>query len=91
MERTEKRVASERNTEGPAEVQLAHIVRPPLEQEGITYWRSCAEIQIQILVKAWLKKLKLASLEGETVIFRAPANLTGEWVETLLKHKQEAA
>jgi chromosomal replication initiation ATPase DnaA len=43
------------------------------------------------LVKAWLEKLQLVSLEGETVTFRAPSKFIGEWIETHLKHKLEVA
>jgi plasmid replication initiation protein len=91
MERTEKRVATERKTDAPAEVQLALIERTPLEDA----WENVLEIMRrnigQDVVKAWLEKLQLVSLDGETVIFRAPTKFIGEWIEMHLKHKLEAA
>lgn len=91
MERTEKRVITESKAPAQPEMQLALIERTPLEDA----WENVLEVMRKQIgtdqVKAWLEKLHIVSLEGQTLTFRAPTKFIAEWVENNFKHKLEAA
>lgn len=91
MERTEKRVVVEATSNPVPEAQLVLIERTPLEEA----WENVLEIMRKRegaeQVRAWLERLRLVSLEGETLIYRAPTKFIAQWVETNFKHKLEAA
>lgn len=90
MERTEKRVAVEAKTAAP-ELQLALIERTPLEDA----WENLLEVMRKQVgsdvVKAWLEKLHLVGLEGETLTLRAPTKFIGDWVENNYRLKMQDA
>jgi plasmid replication initiation protein len=91
MERTEKRIASESKAIIQPEMQLALIERSPLEEA----WENVLEIMRKRegaeQVRAWLEKLHLVGLEGDTLTFRASTKFIAEWVENHFRRKLEAA
>lgn len=91
MERTEKRAVQVEATAIKEDVQLSLIERTPLEDA----WENVLEVMRKHLgadaVKAWLEKLQLIGLEGDTIVYRAPTKFIAEWVENNLRHKLEAA
>ena len=91
MERTEKRVIHETKALPAPEAQLNLIERSPLEET----WENVLEVMRRRvgpdIVKAWLEKLQLLSIENGTATFRAPTKFVAEWVEAHMKQKLEAA
>jgi plasmid replication initiation protein len=91
MERTEKRSAVESKEAPIQDVQLTFLERTPLEES----WENVLEVMRRQIgaeqVKAWLEKLHLVSLEGETLHLRAPTKFIAEWVENNFRQKLEAA
>ncbi len=90
MERLEKRAAAEPVAQ-MKEVQLALIERSPLEDA----WENVLEIMRRHLgadlVKSWLERLRLVSLEEGVLLYRAPSKFMAEWVDTHYRHKLESA
>ncbi|MHB1079372.1 MAG: replication initiator protein A [Prosthecobacter sp.] len=91
MERTEKRAIVEARESPVPETQLVLIERTPLEEA----WENVLEIMRKRegpeQVRAWLERLRLVGLEGETLTYRAPTKFIAQWVETNFKHKLESA
>ncbi len=87
MERTEKRPVVESKEAQVQEAQLTFLERTPLEES----WENVLEVMRRQIgadqVKAWLEKLHLISLEGETLFLRAPSKFVAEWVENNFRQK----
>ncbi len=90
MERTEKRIASEKKSPVQPELPLAFSERTPLEEA----WENVLEVMRKHIgaatAKSWLEVLELVSLEDGTLLYRAPNKFIAEWVENNYKHKLEA-
>ena len=91
MERTEKRAAIEAKEMPVEEAQLVLIERTPLEEAWENVLDLMRKREGSEQVRAWLERLRLVSLEGETLTYRAPTKFIAQWVETNFKHKLEAA